>query len=197
MGPIVSSFHSDTVVFKNYFSIIQLSRINLHEQHLCTMPWNIIGLCAPLWTTTLLTICKLRNSRPNAARCQELLTSTDQPVATGAELQVIWPVINRLLWSMLVNLSQELIRMLVNDAKWSVLRQKSKLVGTNPQMNYSEVWKMETRKVQLPRAFSVFSLVRTAAKINFTYKILILAYYNSTYTHYNNYIFYLIFGILI
>jgi len=40
---------------------------------------------------------------------------------------------------MLVNLSQELIRMLVNDAKWSVLRQKSKLVGTNPQMNYSEV----------------------------------------------------------
>jgi len=56
---------------------------------------------------------------------------------------------------------------------------------------------METRKVQLPRAFSVFSLVRTAAKINFTYKILILAYYNSTYTHYNNYIFYLIFGILI
>jgi len=26
MGPIVSPFHSETVVFKNYFNIIQLSK---------------------------------------------------------------------------------------------------------------------------------------------------------------------------
>jgi len=44
---------------------------------------------------------------------------------------------------------------------------------------------------------NVLCLVLTAAKINFTSKILVLVYPNSTYTHYKNYSFDLIFVILI
>jgi hypothetical protein len=160
------------------------------------MPRNIIGLCAPLWTTTLLTICKQRNSRPHAARCQELLTSSDQLVATGAEPQVTWLIINRLPWSMLVNVSGTNMRV-CERCEMECFASEIKIIWHEPtdELQWSlKDWNSENSAT---RACNAFSLVRTAAKINFTYKILVLVYYNSTYTHYKNYSFDLIFGILI